>query len=91
MTVLESVERDLEAMRRRDPGVADSGCAAAALQLARELDSDRNSATSKAMCAKALLEMMETLRSQLPPAEERDRLDELAGRRSARLGRSSGS
>lgn len=83
MSVLESVERDLAAVGERDPVLAESGLAAAARQLAREMDGD-NSATSKAMCAKALMEALDRLRELAPAAKAEDRIDELAGKRTKR-------
>jgi hypothetical protein len=83
MTVVEAVERDLDAIRRVAPEVADSGVAASALALAAELDSPNNSATSKSMCAKALADAMKTLREWSPPAQKKDGVDELRDRRNA--------
>ncbi len=85
MSVLEGVERDLAVVRRVDAGLADSALAASALVLARELDDPGNSATSKSMCARALLEVMGRVRELMPDAEEGDRLDELNERRRRRL------
>lgn len=56
--------------------------------MAYEIENPFNSATSKSMCAKALLETLDTLRELSPPAEEGDALDELASRRAVRLARS---
>jgi pyruvate/2-oxoglutarate dehydrogenase complex dihydrolipoamide acyltransferase (E2) component len=79
--VVAAVKRDLADMG----AVGRSALAASALALARELDNPENSATSKSMCAKALIETMDRLRAQAPPKKENDRLDELAARRAARV------
>ena len=86
MSVLESVERDLKAIAKRDKALADSALAAAARQLAHELDDPGNSATSKSMCAGRLMEAMDRLRELMPPEEEKDSLDEFARRRAERRG-----
>lgn len=86
--VIAAVERDLEAIRLLSPRLADSALAATALAMAYEIENPFNSATSKSMCAKALLETLDTLRELSPPAEEGDALDELASRRAVRLARS---
>lgn len=82
MSVVEAVKRDLEAFGGE---LAETSLAASALALAVELDAD-NSATSKSMCAKALMETMERLRELAPPKQRED--DELervrAQRRSGR-------
>ena len=85
LTVVAAVERDLKALARLDKGLAESPEAATALALARELDDPENSATSKSMCAKQLLECLEALRARAPEAKEDDPLDQLAARRAARL------
>jgi hypothetical protein len=87
VSVSEAIERDLEELRSRDPQLADSALAASARVLAQELDKDRNSATSKSMCARALQDTLEQLRELAPPAEVKDKLDELESRRTARRGR----
>lgn len=88
-SVLTAVERDLEAIRKRDRQLADSALAATAMQLAYELEHPFNSATSKSMCAARLIETMERLRELAPEAEKEDKLDELSARRSARRERKS--
>lgn len=84
MSVVAAVKRDLAGM---GPRVADSGLAASALALAREIDKAKNSATSKSMCAKTLIETLDRLRAQAPSTREADGVDDLrerrAGRRSA--------
>ena len=66
------------------------GLAMAALALAREIDSPTNSATSKSMCARSLLDTLDRLRELTPPAQEADGLDDLARRRMARRAGSAG-
>ena len=83
--VEKAVRKDIEAFRRRDRDVADSGLAASALALARMIDDDENSATSRSMCARALREALDRLRELCPPADENDDLDELHGRAAAKL------
>jgi hypothetical protein len=78
---------DVEAAVGRDLAklgdLRDSALAASALSLAREMDSP-NSATSKSMCARALMETLDRLRELAPEAEERDKVDELGDRRAKR-------
>ena len=83
MTVVSAIERDLAGLG----GLADSGLAASALVLAGLLDDPGNSATSKSMCARSLLETMNRLRelAALALDGEEDRLDELGSRRAARI------
>lgn len=78
MSVEAGVQRDLS---RLGAGARDSALAESALALAAEMDDSGNSATSKAMCAKALLETMATLRQLAPAKKEADKADELAERR----------
>jgi hypothetical protein len=79
--VEEAVKRDLKAF---PADLARSTLAESALALARELDSPENSATSKSMCARALLDTMNRLRELAPPPEQKDRLDDLSARRQQR-------
>lgn len=92
------VKADVENARPADLGVEDalrlelkeligsrSTLAASALALAREMDDPDNSATSKSMCARSLIETMERLFSLEPPKKENDRLDELSDLRTKRL------
>lgn len=76
-----ATKRDLEKLPEE---LAESSLGASALALARELDSG-SSATSKSMCAKAHLEIMDRLRELAPPEETRDELDEISARRAARI------
>lgn len=82
LTVQAAVKRDLAALK--DPKLAKSGLAASALALARELDSPKNSATSKSMCARALLDTLDRLRALAPAVKEKDEVDELSNRRQKR-------
>lgn len=86
-SVVAAVERDLIAL---GPELADSSLAAAALALAKEIDSSGNSATSKSMCARALLETMDRLRALAPPQEAADKLDDLKQRRETRRKKAAG-
>jgi hypothetical protein len=63
---------------------AASSHAATALALAAEIDSPKNSATSKSMCAKALVDTLDRLRLLAPPVEAVDKLDDLAAKREKR-------
>lgn len=82
---IRGVEADLADLRTRSTELADSAFAGSAMTLAYEIDNPFNSATSKAMCAKALLDLMNRLRELAPPEEKRDGLDDLATRRAKRL------
>ena len=86
-TVVAAVIRDLADIARTSPELASSTLAATALALAREMDDagrDKpNSATSKAMCANSLREVMDRLRELMPAEEEADALDDLAARGNA--------
>lgn len=82
--VVEAVRRDLDVIAERAPGLAQSALAATALALAREIDTPGNSATSKSMCARSLLDTLDELRELAPPPEMKDSLDELSARREAR-------
>lgn len=76
-----AVERDIERIRELDSALAESALAATALQMAYEMTNPFNSATSKSMCARALLETMEQLRELTPDGEEEgDELDAILRR-----------
>lgn len=83
--VADAVRRDLEDIRARAPQIADSGLGAAALALATEIDRPKNSATSKSMCAKALLDTLDRLRELAPAKPAEDGLDDITKRRADRL------
>lgn len=82
--VVDAVLRDLSDVAERDPRLAESTLAMSALSLAREMDSE-SSATSKSMCARALLETMNRLLELAPPAREGDGIDDLSARRKKRI------
>jgi hypothetical protein len=77
---LTAVDRDLERLPR---DLAESGLAASARALARELDRP-NSATSKSMCARALHDALDRLRELAPPERKADRIDEVNRKREER-------
>jgi hypothetical protein len=83
MSVFAATERDLAKLPE---DLRDSSLAASALALAKELDSG-TSATSKSMCAKAHLEIMDRLRELAPPAEETDAVNDIEAQRVKRLAR----
>lgn len=89
MSVEAGVRRDLTMLGK---GAEDSALAESALALAAEMDDPENSATSKSMCARALLDTMDRLRELAPPKKEADPVDELGERRrSARRNRGAAS
>lgn len=77
---LSAVDRDLALLPDE---LAQSGLAASARALARELDRP-NSATSKSMCARALHDALDRLRDLAPPRKTHDRLDEVNEKREQR-------
>lgn len=85
LEVISGALRDVEAITRRDEKVGGSALAASAVTLAYELANPYNSATSKALCARALRETMDRLEELLPPeVKERDGIDQLAVERERR-------
>lgn len=82
--MVSAVKRELADFESRAPGLAGGAIAASALAMAGLIDSDRNSATSKSMCHRALMEALDRLRALAPPERQKDGLDELADRRSDR-------
>lgn len=90
MTVEEATQRDLDRIAERDQELAESGLAASALALSREIDKPENSATSKSMCAKSLLDTMNRLRELAPPVRGVNPLDEIRARRDQRVAGSAG-
>jgi hypothetical protein len=80
LSVVEAVEADLA-----ESPLAKSAMAATALALAREIDAPGNSATSKSMCAKALVDVLREMRALAPPAEEETELDRRRREREQRL------
>ena len=83
-SVAKAVEADLRLLAKRDAKLARSGLAASALMLARRQDDEGNSATSVALCARAMREAMDRLWELAPADEEADRVDDLAARRARR-------
>jgi hypothetical protein len=83
-TVVAAVQRDLDSLGRRLPRLPKTALAASALELARQMDDPQNSATSKSMCSRALIETLDRLEELAPPVKEGDRVDELAEKRSSR-------
>jgi hypothetical protein len=79
------VKRDIAEIARRDPKLSKSGLAASAIVLAQSLDDSTNSATSKAMSARALREALDRLRELAPPVEQPDGLDALQRRSKLKL------
>lgn len=84
VSVVEAVQRDLATIAAVAPELAICTLAATALSLAEEMDG-HNSATSKSMCAKALVDIMQELRALTPEQAKGDGVDELIARRAARL------
>lgn len=84
MSVVESVERDLERWEKRRPGVAGSALAALVLRLAARVDDPATSATAASYCANAMNTLLDRIESSLPPEETSDSLDELKARRAKR-------
>ena len=84
LKVVDAIKRDLAEIAKRDKALAESGLLATALQMARELDKPRNSATSKAMCAKSLRETLDRLRELAPPKRVKDGIDDLGTKRATR-------
>lgn len=89
-TVIEGAEREVSAIRKRDPELAKSALAASAVALAYEIEHPYNSATSKSNCAKEMRDTLDRLRELAPEEEKEDDLDDLGKRRAARLARPSG-
>lgn len=83
--VVEAIEHDIELLREVSDEVADSAFAATAVRLAYELQNPFNSATSKSMCARSMIEALDRLRELAPLPEEADGIDELAAKRDERL------
>jgi hypothetical protein len=81
MDVFEAVDAEVAALGRDAEG---SAMAATARALARELDDPGTSATSKSMCAKALVDVMREIRSLAPPKVEEDEIERARKRRADR-------
>ena len=85
--VVDAIRRDLDVM---PSSVSGSALAATALALGREIEHPFNSATSKSMCAKSLMEALATLRALAPPKRERDGIDRIAEQRERRRAAAAG-
>jgi hypothetical protein len=83
MTVSAAVRRDLDALG--DEELAHGALAAAALELASQMDDPGNSATSKSMCAKSLSDVLERLRALAPPRVVKSPLLDIRQRRDKRV------
>jgi hypothetical protein len=81
---VEAVQRDLRAIAKRDPDLAESGMAQVALTLARGLDNDKNSLTSKAMATGQLRETLALLRELAPDEKKEDTVDQIGAKREQR-------
>lgn len=79
-----AVRRDLDALAEREPDLGECGLAQMALTLARGLDNDRNSLTSKAMASKALSDTLAELRELAPDEIKKDGVDGIKGTRKKR-------
>jgi hypothetical protein len=82
--VIEGALREVEAIRARDPELADSALAASAVALAREIEHPYNSATSKSMCAREMRDTLDRLRELAPEEEREDAVDDLQAQRQKR-------
>ena len=84
-SVVDAVQRDLADIAKADPKLGASGLAGSALALARMIDDDTNSATSRASCAHELREALDRLRELAPKQADKDGLDDLGARRAKRI------
>ena len=86
MTVVQSTQAEIAAL---GGGLEGSALAATALAMAAEIDG-ANSATSKSMCAKVLMDALKELRALAPPRKQEDAVDEIRRRRERRIARAAG-
>lgn len=84
LTNVERLKADLEEMGTIPAGAVLAGTA---LTLARDLDNRKNSATSHAMCAKALIDVMAQLRELAPTKTRNDGIDKLRAKHDRRRSR----
>ena len=84
MSVVAATEKDLAEIRKRDPDLADGALAAAALQMAAEVDSFENKGHAKSLCAKELRDTMAVIRDLAPKKARNDRVDEIKAKREKR-------
>lgn len=85
-SVVAAVQRDLDALAKRDAALAESALAAVALSLAADVDDLSNSSTQRTGARRALADVLVQLREMAPADGGKDRLDELAERRASRRG-----
>lgn len=86
--VARALRAEFKELAKTAPDLAVSARAAAALTLARELDSTDVEGSAKASVGRALLRALDDIRGMAPTAEPKgDDLDELKRRRAARLER----
>jgi hypothetical protein len=86
VSVVAALEQDVRDLGKLPP--ACGALVASAFALAEQLDSG-SSATSKSMCAKALLDTLDRLRELAPPTLAASPLDEIRERRDKRVRRAS--
>jgi hypothetical protein len=79
-----AVKADIALIAAADARLAASGLSASALALAREIDEPGNSATSKSMCAKALMDALDRLRELAPPQTKETELERARRERTER-------
>lgn len=84
MSVRESIEREIDEIRRLDPRLADGPYAEMALALADEMDGDRNKGMTKATVGTELRQTLNRLYELIPEDQEKDAVDELRTRREQR-------
>lgn len=85
VSVVAGVRADIKRITVLAPDMAKSSLALSALALAALIDDPGNSATSRSMCARELRETLVALAAACPEVREADGVDELAGRRAARI------
>lgn len=86
-TTAAAFEAELRELAKVDPALASSSLAMSALALARELENDGNSLTSRSEAQGRFREAEKELRERMPQQDAKDGLDELTARRAARIAR----
>ena len=86
----DAVGRELVELGRRDPVLADGALANTARSLAETIDDPGTSATARAACAKALVDVLDRIRELAPEQVAGDALDDLGARREKRRARAAG-
>ena len=84
MSILAATEKDIAAIAKTDPALAESSLAALALSLAGTMDDPKCPRGPYAMCANQLLAVTNTLRELATPPKAKDHVDELRERRADR-------